>query len=76
MKQIIQFMTIFMSLFVIPFVLVWTAWLLTGFSFSPKDVFGDMVFWFLGIMYWLSCLVATGAIIDGKHQKIRESGSF
>lgn len=78
MKQITQFICIFFFLFVIPFVFIWVAFFLSGFAFSPKEVFGGPTFWGLSIMYWICAFVATGAITDedSKTKRRYKSGSF
>jgi hypothetical protein len=35
-----------------PFLLIWAAFLLTGFSFNPISVFQKGDFWGFSIMYW------------------------
>lgn len=44
----------------LPFLLVWSASLLTGFSFNPRDVFQHDGFWCFSVLYWFFwvCLIA------------------
>lgn len=37
----------------LPFLLVWSGFVLTGFSYNPRDVFQGDIFWGLSVMYWL-----------------------
>lgn len=43
----------------LPFLLVWSAFILTGFNFNPHNVFSEGSFWGLSAMYWilLICLI-------------------
>ena len=78
MKTFLEFMKVFLLLFIVPFVLVWTAWFLTGMSFSIKDAFGEP-FWFISVLYWLFTLVAAGALTEDENSKPKrryKSGSF
>jgi hypothetical protein len=36
-----------------PFLVVWVAYIMTGFSFSTHDVFTSDMFWFLSVIYWV-----------------------
>ena len=66
MKQIIEFMTLYFTFFVVPFIIIWVAYFLTGFSFSAQEVFNNGMFWVLSVIYWVTTLVATGSIMDEK----------
>jgi hypothetical protein len=48
----------------LPFLLVWAAFFLTGFSFTPKDVFQDGTFWGLSMMYWFLWICMVGPIVE------------
>ena len=48
----------------LPFLLVWAAYFLTGFSFSTTNVFQDGVFWGLSIMYWILWICMLGPIVE------------
>jgi len=37
---------------ILPFLLVWAGWLLTGFSYNPRDIFQGGAFWFVSGIYW------------------------
>jgi hypothetical protein len=79
MKRFLEFMKVFLLLFIAPFVLVWTAWFLTGMSFSIKDAFNQEGFWFVSVLYWLFSLVAAGAFTEDENSKPKrryKSGSF
>lgn len=38
--------------FLLPFLLVWVAFIMTAFSFNPKDVFTGTAFWGMSFVYW------------------------
>jgi len=42
-----------MLLGLLPFLLVWVAFIFTGFAFSPKDVFQNGIFWVISCSYWV-----------------------
>ncbi len=44
---------------IIPFLLVWIAFLMTGFSFTPHEVFQSEMFWGFSVFYWLiwTCMI-------------------
>lgn len=37
----------------LPFLLVWSGFVLTGFSYNPRDIFQRESFWGLSVIYWL-----------------------
>jgi hypothetical protein len=79
MKSFIEFMKVFLLLFIIPFVLVWMAWLLSAMSFSIKDAFSQEGFWFVSTLYWFFSLVMAGALTEDENSKPKrryKSGSF
>jgi hypothetical protein len=39
--------------FLLPFILVWTAWICTGGIVSPFETFSSGMFWGLSIIYWM-----------------------
>lgn len=43
---------------VLPFILVWAAFILTAFNFNPREVFNSGSFWGLSFLYWFlwTCL--------------------
>lgn len=49
---------------VLPFILVWVAYLLTAFSFDAVQAFQTPAFWFLSVIYWFILLFIIGAILD------------
>jgi hypothetical protein len=65
-------MSIYFAFFVIPFIIIWMAYLLTGFSFSTKEVFEGSMFWVLSVIYWASTLVATGSIMDENEKERKQ----
>lgn len=49
-----------------PFILVWAAWLLTGFVFSTQDVFTHGAFWFIAGCYWFIIVPVVGMFEEQK----------
>jgi hypothetical protein len=39
--------------FIAPFLVIWTAFVFTGFAFTPKDVFTNDLFWTFSVVYWV-----------------------
>jgi hypothetical protein len=60
----------------LPFLLVWAAFLLTGFSFNPINVFQDGTFWGFSILYWLvwTCLIAS--IVDIVDETVKQTTNY
>lgn len=48
----------------LPFLLVWAAFVLTGFSFNPHNVFDDGAFWGISCIYWLLFVCLLGLIVE------------
>jgi hypothetical protein len=48
----------------IPFLVVWCAFFLTGFSFNVIEVFQSSVFWGLSVMYWFVWLMLLPIIVE------------
>lgn len=48
----------------LPFLLVWTAFLLTAFNFNPHNVFSDGNFWGISSIYWLLWICMAPSIVD------------
>lgn len=48
----------------LPFLLVWAAFLLTGFAFSPHEVFQNNSFWGFSVLYWFFYLCLIGFVLD------------
>ncbi len=49
----------------LPFLLVWTAFILTAFNFNPHDVFSEGSFWGVSVIYWLLWVCMSPLIIEG-----------
>lgn len=49
----------------LPFLLVWAGFILTGFVFSPREVFQSGSFWGISSIYWTLYVCMIGFIIDG-----------
>lgn len=47
---------------IIPFLLVWIAFLMTGFSFTPREVFQSSAFWGFSGFYWIFWICMIGFI--------------
>ena len=48
----------------LPFLLVWAGFILTGFSYNPREVFQDGTFWGISCIYWLLWLSLLGLIVE------------
>jgi hypothetical protein len=46
----------------VPFLLVWTAYFLTAFSFNPQDIFHSSDFWAIVFVYWFVIICLLGPI--------------
>jgi hypothetical protein len=55
---------IFCSTACIPFFLVWTAFILTGLSFNPREVFQSGAFWGISGIYWLLWVCISPLILE------------
>lgn len=55
---------ILLSTAALPFLLVWAAFILTGFSFNPIDMFQSGTFWGISVMYWFLYTFLIGLIVD------------
>lgn len=53
----------------IPFLLVWAAFILTGFNFNPSDVFNSGSFWGMSTMYWFLYICMLPLIIESVYEK-------
>jgi hypothetical protein len=49
---------------VLPFFLVWAAWVLTAFSFDPREVFQTAAFWGLTMCYYFVYLFIAPTMYD------------
>jgi hypothetical protein len=65
MNKTLMIVLIFAAL---PFLLVWSAFILTGFSFYPRGVFQSEVFWGISIIYWLVYACMLGPMIEGLNE--------
>ena len=54
----------FIVLAILPFILVWVAFLLTAFSFDVVAVFQGGSFWFISVIYWFMFLCMIGPMLD------------
>jgi len=48
----------------LPFLLVWAGFILTGFAFSPREVFQSGSFWGVSVIYWTLYVCMIGVILD------------
>jgi hypothetical protein len=60
MKKVLAFII----LAILPFLLVWIAFLLTAFSFDAVTVFQGGGFWFFSVIYWFIFLCMIGTLLD------------
>lgn len=56
------------SIAAVPFLLVWAAFILTGFNFSPSDVFNSGTFWGFSTMYWFLYICTLPLIIESVYE--------
>ena len=54
----------FVIVYMMPFLLVWIGFVLSGFSYSPRNVFQSEVFWGVSTVYWFVMFSLTGAIVE------------
>lgn len=55
---------IFCSTALIPFFLVWIGFILTAFSYSPREIFQGGAFWGLSCLYWLLWAFMSPLIVE------------
>ena len=55
----------------LPFLLVWAAFFLTGFSFNPIQIFQDGTFWGVGLIYWFIWLCLIGFVMEAIDEEER-----
>lgn len=66
----------------IPFLLVWAAFILTGFSFNPITTFQAGSFWGVSVIYWFLWICLCPLIIEGinevyeHNQKLKKSNQL
>lgn len=48
----------------LPFLLVWASFILTGFSFTPREVFQSGTFWGVSTLYWVFFVCILGFIVE------------
>jgi hypothetical protein len=58
MKKLFKIISLILILFSIPFLLVWVAYLFTGFAFVPRETFHDVGFWLLTTIYYIIIMCA------------------
>lgn len=52
------------ALFALPFLLVWFSAIMTAFSFNPRDVFGEGMFWGFSGLYWILATCLAPLVIE------------
>jgi hypothetical protein len=64
--------SILMATAALPFLLVWTTFILTGFNFNPHNVFNEGAFWGLSTIYWFLWVCLSPLIIEmiDEHEKL------
>lgn len=51
-------------IWLLPFLMVWTAWVMTAMSFSPREIFNGNTFWTFSVVYWfIFATMGTVAIV-------------
>jgi hypothetical protein len=58
MKKLFKIISLGLILFSIPFLLVWIAYLFTGFAFVPRETFHDVGFCLMTAIYYIIMLCA------------------
>lgn len=57
-------LTIILALAALPFLLVWSGFILTGFNFNPHNVFNQGAFWGLSCMYWFLYICMLPLVVE------------
>ena len=62
----------------LPFLLVWSAFILTGFNFNPHEVFNDNTFWGISVIYWFfyTCLIGFILEMVDEDEKLNYKNKF
>jgi hypothetical protein len=55
---------VFIILAILPFILVWVAYLLTAFSFNTTEVFQSQMFWLISVVYWFIFTCMLGPLLE------------
>ena len=55
---------VFVITMLLPFLTVWTAWIMTAFSFEVRSVFQEGAFWGISLVYYFIWLCLIGMVID------------
>lgn len=55
-----EFLTLCVIVFIFPYVLVWSAYMLSGFSFEPKEIFKGDMFYIISFLWWLFGTICAG----------------
>ena len=55
---------IFITLAILPFILVWVAFFLTAFSFNTTEVFQSQMFWLISVIYWFLFTCMLGPLLE------------
>ena len=75
-------LVVLLSTAAIPFLLVWAAFVLTGFSFNPINVFQNGTFWGVSVLYWFLWICICPLIIESinevyaHNEKIRRQNAI
>jgi hypothetical protein len=57
-------LTILLATAAMPFLLVWAAFILTGFNFNPHNVFNEGSFWGVSVLYWFLWVCLCPMIVE------------
>ena len=69
MNKTLMIVLIFAAL---PFLLVWSAFILTGFSFYPREIFQSGAFWGIGVIYWMIYACLLGPVVEALNETFDE----
>ena len=53
-----------LSVYLLPFILIWLGFICTAFSFNPREVFQSSAFWGISVMYWLIAFCLFPLIVE------------
>jgi hypothetical protein len=55
---------VFVITLLLPFLSVWTAWVMTALNFDVREVFHKEAFWAISGIYWFIWVCVIGMVLD------------
>jgi hypothetical protein len=55
---------ILVIIYLLPFILVWVGFVMTAFSFNPREVFTQGSFWGPSVIYWFLSVCVSPVIVE------------